>query len=104
MRSSMLCRERSSEANMKMARTSAFLDSLAAKFRGKFGELMLLRIWRYRERTRPLFRAKSSAVAHIAPLISFDPRPPVNRRDWCCRLAAADEEGLLHTSQCTLHN
>ncbi|KAM1157381.1 hypothetical protein ACFX14_027920 [Malus domestica] len=52
---------------MKIACASAFLASLAARFSGKLVELRLLSIWRYRERTRPLFLAKSSAVAQITP-------------------------------------
>lgn len=66
-RSSMLWMDRSSEPSIKIARTSAFLDNLAARFKGKAGELRLLKICLYSESTLPLFLAKSSAVAHIRP-------------------------------------
>nr|DAD17860.1 TPA_asm: hypothetical protein HUJ06_019323 [Nelumbo nucifera] len=61
---------------MKIVRTSAFLASLAAKLSGSFGELRLRSIWRYNERTLPLFLAMSSAVAHIRPLAIFSEIPP----------------------------
>lgn len=47
---------------MKMAQTSAFLDSHAAKFRDKWGELRLLNIWQHKDKTCPLFLPKLLAI------------------------------------------
>jgi len=66
-KSAMLCKDRSSEPTQNIARTSAFLASLAAKVSGNEGEFRLRSMRRYSDRTRLLFLCRSSAVAHIKP-------------------------------------
>lgn len=93
-RSAMLCKERSSEPTQNIARTLAFIANLEAKFSGNKGEFRLLSVWRYSDRTRPLFRFKSSAVAHMNPF----PILQNNKNSWieikniCIRLTSMQKK------------
>ncbi|XP_031276081.1 peptidyl-tRNA hydrolase 2, mitochondrial-like [Pistacia vera] len=63
--------DRSSDPNMKMARASAFFENLAAKLSSSLGELRLLSISRYKDRTRPRLAVHEIVPNASQPYSSF---------------------------------